>query len=317
MRFTSLFIAALFILQPCSSQTAVAQIAASQADSSVSPQVRFTSGNRALFSPLVADPKEPRFAVLNVLAGNQLLLDIGGTIDLVRVNFQSPSPTEAQHAAAFGADFGTFTLLRKENDFKFPVEAIDYIFGINVSYRQPVVIFSEKVSVSARLRLSHISAHFVDGHYDGDNQEWRDAKPPFVFSREFFNFVVAVEGGREAIGGRIYLGYEWIFHTLPNGFGTSVLQTGAEVYSNEFLAGAVTPFAATDLRLLSLGEAGRNAGGGDATTGMFSVQAGIKTGAMRGRGLRIAVNYQSGLDIHGMYFYRRIEQWSLGLVIDL
>ena len=77
----------------------------------------------------------------------------------------------------------TYTLLRGETDFHFPVDAVDYLFGVNFGYKNN---FEKNKEFGARLRISHISAHFVDGHFDGSTGNWRDGQIPRVFSREFF-----------------------------------------------------------------------------------------------------------------------------------
>ena len=35
---------------------------------------------------------------------------------------------------SFGADLFTYTLLRSQSDFHFPVDAVDYLFGVNFGY---------------------------------------------------------------------------------------------------------------------------------------------------------------------------------------
>ena len=54
--------------------------------------------------------------------------------------------------------------LEKEDNFRFPVDAVDYMFGLNFWFKTAVHGYSFK-----RIRLSHISAHFVDGHFDAVN----------------------------------------------------------------------------------------------------------------------------------------------------
>src|SRR5208283_1216384 len=79
-----------------------------------------------LFKPLVADTYEPRNGILAEIGKNRLRLDIGNSIDLLQYRF-----AEDSSLLTMGTDFFTYTLLRGEKDFHFPVDASDYFFGIN------------------------------------------------------------------------------------------------------------------------------------------------------------------------------------------
>jgi hypothetical protein len=98
--------------------------------------------NRSLFAQLLADAKEPRIAALVNQNNNELSLDIGASLDLVQISFE-------QTQVGFGVDFGTFSELRREWNFKFPVNAADYIFGINMSYRSPL---TKSLDLTGRFR---------------------------------------------------------------------------------------------------------------------------------------------------------------------
>ena len=69
-----------------------------------------------LFKPLLADPMEPRIAVMPWLGKRHLQLDIGSSADLYR--------SESKDFAA-GVDFATYSLLNRSDNFKFPVDAKD------------------------------------------------------------------------------------------------------------------------------------------------------------------------------------------------
>ena len=113
---------------------------------------------KTIFTPLLADPMEPQVSVMPYVGQRFLNLDIGTTADL----YQNKSKT-----FAIGVDFGTWSLLRESDNFKFPVDAVSYLFGINTSWKEKIssqtLPFDE---FSGRVRLSHISAHFEDGHYE-------------------------------------------------------------------------------------------------------------------------------------------------------
>jgi len=277
-----------------------------------SQEVSF-SIDRPNFVPLLADPIEPRTGILNFLDESNLNLDIGHSIDLVHLAFSDS--TNQISTLSFGADFGTFSLLREESNFKFPVDAIDYIFGVNFSYSMPIsglLAVKSPAQLSARLRISHISAHFEDGHYKDGSwiQGSTPFKIPFVYSREFFNLVLAVSNSF----GRAYIGYQWMFNTLPEDIAPHTFQSGIEYYPQAFMNG-IQPFIALDFKLLPLWKEKCEKTNGYA--GSLNIQAGFKTNGIGKRGIRFVYNYASGLDRHGMYFYQRRSFNAVGFIIDL
>ncbi len=254
--------------------------------------------NRSLFVPLLADAKEPRIGALVNRNNNELSLDIGASLDLVQFSFERTQ-------VGFGVDFGTFSELRREWNFKFPVNAADYIFGINMSYRAPL---TKSLDLMGRFRLSHISAHLVDGRFV--NGAWLDGLSPFTYSREFIALMLALSGEY----GRIYAGYEWLFNTIPREISSSSYQVGIEAYYAKFPVRVLCPFIALDFRLVPIWRQalGRSEGYGGAT----NVQAGVKLNSIGKRGIRLVFNHYGGLDFRGMYLGRYVSEQSLGFLID-
>jgi hypothetical protein len=256
---------------------------------------------QTLFAPLLADPLEPRTAVMPSLGDRNLQLDIGSSADL----YQSKN-----RQFAVGVDFGTFSRLHRSDNFKFPVDTIDYLFGVNTSWKQPVCIgalpFNE---FSARARLSHISAHFEDGHYDAEAGQWIQGDCPFpipfTYSREFLNFVFALSSPRH----RVYAGYQYVYHTIPDGINPSSFQLGAEFSTpgNTYLA--------ADVKLLPIWQSSLNETKG--FRGTVNLQAGVRLNAIGLDKVRLAYNYFSGMSRHGMYFYRPESFSTAGIIIDL
>lgn len=269
------------------------------------PRFAFLKSN---FEPLLADPKETRIAVLTHLNDTGVLLDIGASLDLLQVDVGQDSLRIS--TLGFGADFGTFSLLRRLDGFKFPVDAADYIFGINISWRTPIQTEGLALALSARLRLSHISAHLIDGSFDLDRLQWREGRLPFTFSREFIHLTLAFSSSF----GRVYLGYEWLFNTVPVDVARHSAQAGLEVFTPLMSLVPFAPFLACDVRLSPIwrAEFGRTDGYG--TT--LSFQAGIKTGDFGARGLRLTYHYYTGLSWRGMYFGDRVNVSAIGLMID-
>ncbi len=287
---------ALFIL------TAVLLICMNNAsgESILNPTVKPTFNT--LFKPLLADPMEPRIAVMPWLQERHLQLDIGTSADLYL--------SENKDFAA-GVDFATYSLLNRSDNFKFPVDAIDYLFGINASWKQPVSIgalpFDE---FSGKIRLSHISAHFEDGHIDATTRQliqpadW-SGNLPFTYSREFINLVVALSSPKH----RIYGGYQYLYHTIPDGINPHSFQAGVEISTSD------NTYLAADFKLLPIWQPLIEETRG--FRGTWNVQAGTRLNSIGLAKVRVACNYFSGMSRHGMYFYRPESYSTIGFIVDL
>ncbi|HPD34016.1 MAG TPA: hypothetical protein PKV40_06720, partial [Candidatus Kapabacteria bacterium] len=100
-----------------------------------------------LIKPFAANIYEARIGMVDYATENHLRLDIGANLDL----YQQKLKNNIQFG--FGTEFFTYTQLRSEDNFKFPVETIDYYFGGNFSFIYPI----KNYGIEARLRVAHIS----------------------------------------------------------------------------------------------------------------------------------------------------------------
>lgn len=245
-----------------------------------------------LVQPFNANFLEPRLGFLIESRRNNLHLDIGSSMDVYRARINGKGEI------SFGADFFTYTFLRGEKDFHFPVDAVDYLFGLNMGYK----VSGYKSEYGFRLRLSHISAHFVDGHYDGTNARWRDNKNPIVYSREFLeltNFYTVDDL-------RLYAGVTYTFHLDPNDLGKDSYEAGAEYFYSGFGGKLIYPFAAYDLRIVHLDDYYAN----------HTLLLGIKLGSKDSRGFRVYFKYYKGKNIHGEYYSEDDEYSSFGFNLE-
>jgi hypothetical protein len=176
------------------------------------------SFDKLLFTPLTANVFEPRIGSSYQFSSDRLRLDIGASFDLMDINISDEVETR------FGTDFFTYTHLRSEGNFKFPVETSDYFFGINFSAKKSL----EDIELSSRLRIAHISSHLVDGYAYKD----RFYKEPFVYSREFSDLVLAAKYS----GLRGYFGWQVLFSKIPKNFSLNNYQfwSGLDA-SNSFI----------------------------------------------------------------------------------
>jgi hypothetical protein len=257
-------------------------------------QDRASSG-RLLFRPLLAHHVEARVGFTHLVEEDRLQLDIGNSIDLLE--FDGPLDTDR---LAVGVDFFTWTSLRQEQGFHFPVDAVDYLFGLNATYLHRIDVQS---TLSVRLRLSHISAHLVDGSYSRETGEWRDGQLPRIFSREFIDLLVAWE----YLGVfRFYAGGQYIYHVDPRDLGPFGLQAGTEALWADALRTGFHLYAAWDLRLLDTG----------AMRAAHGLQLGGKIGDWRGGGVRLFLEWYHGPSRHGEYYDRIWSYWGYGFNVD-
>ncbi len=117
-----------------------------------------------IFRPWIASPWEPRIGAATFIGSDSLELYLGGYVRLFGNQGQRWQ---------VGAEGFTISRLRREAHFKFPVELIDYYFGVD--YQRAGTTLN--IPWQLRVRLGHISAHVVDGAFD--------RLPSFVYSQEF------------------------------------------------------------------------------------------------------------------------------------
>lgn len=242
------------------------------------------------FMPLSANTFEPRVGLIWHANDNRLRLDIGNSIDLLQYTFDAPGKR-----IAVGSDFFTYTLLSGEKNFHFPVDAVDYLFGFNASYVDSL----QDGVLSSRLRLSHISAHFVDGHFIGSTGTWKDGLNPRVYSREFFDWTVAFAPSAEVRG---YVGLYYLWHVDPTTLPQWMVYAGGEyAYPLSSILHSYAAYQFTATGLLPRHE----------------FQAGIKLGDWTGHGTKLFFALHRGNSIHGEYHDIPDDYSGMGFNIDL
>jgi hypothetical protein len=242
--------------------------------------------------PFTANVIEPKAGFEFLLNKNELILNAGTSRDFYRVSDENSS-------LSFGADIFTYSLLRSESDFHFPVDAIDYLFGLNAGYK----IKDEAQEYGFRFRLSHISAHFVDGHFDSGKNIWRNGRSPQVYSREFVEIFPFFKF--ESL--RFYTGFTYIFNVAPDSLGRTIYQAGFDYYLPQAGFGIFSPFIAYDFKLSKI----------EKFSGNNSFMLGVKFGHYESKGFSIRFSYLSGKSIHGEYYDLNEKYTSIGFNIDL
>jgi hypothetical protein len=184
--------------------------------------------------------------------------------------------------------------LRSEGNFKFPVETADYFFGLQASAHGSI----NSTSVGARLRLSHISTHLVDGSADAQGVFF--PRKPFVYSREFADVSTYAMMGQM----RLYAGITWIWSTQPRNVGRIVPQIGID-----------TRYTITPNMMIEAGYDVRVSEVAGITLPTHSFQCGVKHAFSNRTGIWLGLIASNGRSIHGMYHTEREDFLGYGFRI--
>lgn len=242
-----------------------------------------------LFRPLIAAVYEARFGTLYQFPPQRIRLDIGYSVDICRDSVSGLGEW------ALGIDGFTYTRLRSEANLKFPVETVDYMFGINGSWRTRV----QGTVWALRIRASHISAHLADGVADSAG---RLSPRPFVYSREFIDMIGACT--LASLDLRAYAGVTILVSNkaLPKPVSRVIPQLGLEWQVTVF----VPLVLGVDYRLVGIDN-----------TFIGSIAAQFNVTVMQRDKYRLAVcgYYYSGYSIHGMFYDIRDRYSAVGFQV--
>lgn len=241
-------------------------------------------GNELNFPPLFSNPFEGRISSYYQFQTRKLCLDIGSTLDLFRLK------SNDSFRISLGADFFTFTQLRSEGRFKFPVETIDYFFGVNISFRN---VFNYEI-INSRIRLAHISAHLVDGLA----KDTIFTRAPFVYSREFIELTVAFVFHNFMM----YSNGEFIFSTLPQD--VQKLSFGAGFDFEKKFGSFLNFMIGFNLKMSGYNK-------------QYFFTSLLKVGLcivnIDNKGMFVGFSYLSGKNMHGMFYNENDKYFGIGL----
>lgn len=256
----------------------------------VSAQEVYFIHSSELYRPIQASIFESKIGVSSNINNENVKLDIGASVDLIGLKSKN-------YSASFGAEFFTFSNLRSEDNFKFPVDAIDYYFGLAFNYKKELNPIS---IISSRLRIAHISSHFEDGHkYSRTDTIFT----PVVYSREFIELAGIYDYKiRPFFVLRTMLGANFLMHSIPDDFGKVSFMIGNELrYSINNYFGL---YLSNELRSAAVkGNSNFNE----------SFEAGINFGGFDNRGINIFYAVYNGQDYKGQYYDKSLNVKSIGM----
>lgn len=261
------------------------------------------------FKPLEANTFEPRVGAFVQTNSKKLRLDIGSNINIY--NFESQSKKSYIYHS-INSEFMTWTRLRSQSNFKFPVESSDYYFGLNYTFIAEV---NENQSFDGRFRFAHISSHIVDGYLKDTNTL---SVNPFVYSREFIDITLAYSFKQNYnYFYRIYGGFNTVFSRRPKDANIIIPNIGFDGFKEII----VIPYSNYQKKVnidFVFGYDFKLIGFNDIYTGVNSFQTGLKfnfPGTAYTKGIGINYYLYDGKSIHGMFYNQRDSYSGIGFQI--
>jgi hypothetical protein len=260
----------------------------------------FLPGN-TLLSPLTANQQEPRVGLRKEIETSRMKLDIGSTLDVVEWNLSE----DGSNKLRLGIDFFTYALTTSSTGLRLQVDAVDGFFGGHVVYRSQFV----SSALIARLRLLHLSSHFLDGHFDQATNRWKDDREPIPFTKDFGELVFAYEYQPKAFTLMLYSGLGYSTLIRPTEINRIATLHGVELRTDRLYRVFGRPFwiyVADNLSLTGVPHY--------STTN--NAEIGVKFGDWNGPGVKLYLSYYSGLDVFSQYYNVRRKSWGLGFSFD-
>ena len=248
------------------------------------------------FPPFQASLTEPRFGLSKAISTSTLKVDLGNSVDLIRLYLGENGSDERSYAA--GIDFFTYVRVTGWEGLRLQVDAIDGFFGGHLTHTIPM----SRSELQLRFRFLHLSAHYADGHYDQTAGQWKTNREPVPFTRDMADFTAAYRYGDV----RFYVLLEHALRIRPFNQRRTWYQTGGEWFFGHFGDQNLHPYIAQDVRLVGFESYAPN----------WSSMIGLKWGEIYGSGITIFLRYYSGNGPYAEYSDIRTNEWSLGFSID-
>jgi hypothetical protein len=253
-----------------------------------------------LFQPLSANHQEPRMGLRKQVGSSKMRLDIGNSVDLAEY---APA---AGRAFRFGVDFFAYALTTNSQGLRLQVDALDGFIGGHLSFAAA----TEHSRLAARLRLMHLSAHFVDGHFDNSSGKWKGGRDPIPFTKDFGECTGSFSWETAGTAVMVYSGFSYTTLVRPTEIQRIATLHGLEIRTQNLLGPTLEKptnlYLADHFTLVGVPKyAGTN-----------NLEFGIKFGEWSSTGIRLYGSYFSGLDMFSEYYNVRTNHWGIGFAFD-
>jgi hypothetical protein len=252
------------------------------------------------FLPLRANNQEAKMGILYYPSSTNLKLDIGNSIDLLKINLQEKT------YLTFGIEFMAYAYSTSYNFYRLQISTLDGFFGGNAVYTHEL----PGNRFSTRLRYIHNSAHLVDGYFDKDHNEWINNKEPIPFTRDFAEVIFSDEFSYSHLTFRPYIGGSWSPRVRPEILKRGIFCTGLEIHTGSGEVPSDNPiyhfFLAYHFQLVGLPQ----------YQGTGNFMAGVKFGDWHKKGVNFYISYFNGNNMFNEFYYERIERFGVGFSVD-
>ncbi len=258
---------------------------------------------RLLTAPLRASLQEPRVGLCKDTRTSRLKVDIGASVDMLEFS----ATADSTDIIRLGIDFFTYALSTNSEGLRLQIDAVDGFFGGHVTY---VSTLETSSRFTLRLRLLHLSAHFLDGHFNNSTQTWKDGRAPIPFTRDFGELLGMYDFRGSLVSGRVYGGFSYATLIRPTEIKRIEGHGGAEFHTPELVSSVFgRPFnlyLAYNMTLRGI----------PAYVATHHTELGMKLGEWSSTGLRVFLSYYNGLDVFSQYYDLRREDFGVGVAFD-
>ncbi len=255
-----------------------------------------------LLPPLVANYQEPRVGLRKEIGASRMKLDIGSTLDLAGYLLTE----DGRQQLRVGADFFTYALTTSSQGLRLQVDAVDGFFGGHIVFRSR----GQSTETAVRLRLLHLSAHFLDGHIDARTRGWKDGREPIPFTRDFGELIGSHRWSGALLTFQLYGGFSYATLIRPDNLRRWGALGGAEIQSPAIIGPVFDHPAGLYLA------AHFSLAGIPRYFGTLNLEGGVKFGAWDGTGMKFYLSYYRGLEIFSQYYDIRVESFGMGFALD-
>lgn len=253
------------------------------------------------FSPLKANHQEARVGVFKYFGASNLKVDIGNTIDVASLEIPS-----SYLRFTVGIDFLAYAYTTGAQGLRLQVDAIDGFFGGNVTVSQQ----RNGSRLYGRLRILHLSAHMVDGHYILSANQWIGNRPPIPFTKDFGEVTVAHEVSSKFLSIRYYGGTSYASLVRPSELKRFAFLAGLELTTDKLIGTVFNQptnvYVANHFNVSSVPK----------YTGSNQLQMGVKLGRWHGKGFVFYFAYHTGNSFFSEYYDERVTITGAGFTVD-
>jgi hypothetical protein len=170
---------------------------------------------------LRANNQEAKLGLLYYPNSSNLKVDIGNSIDLLKINLQH------KEYLTVGIEFMAYAYSMSFSQYRLQIGTLDGFFGGNATYAR----IMKDSRFLTRFRYLHNSAHLVDGYFDLQNDVWMNGKIPMPFTGDFAEAIFSDEFSVSDYAFRPCVGGSYAARIRPDVLKRATFCSGLEIYT--------------------------------------------------------------------------------------